>query len=149
MPAMTRNNGWRAPPGVAHSASGLHRQQAVDAASNATFDCISPIDGRLLAKVASCGITRIWNARWLPAQLRGWGLVRAPAGAAQEGCSAAELMQQYRAGTGLAGNAGHGQADQRRAQVDLPASVRCMSWTAEAIDKVYGEVAPTGQMSWG
>src|SRR5262245_49869704 len=26
----------------------------VDAASGETFDCISPIDGRLLAKVASC-----------------------------------------------------------------------------------------------
>ncbi|HBK55104.1 MAG TPA: aldehyde dehydrogenase PuuC, partial [Xanthomonadales bacterium] len=28
--------------------------------------------------------------------------------------------------------------------VDLAATVRCMSWTGEAIDKVYDEVAPTG-----
>ena len=27
--------------------------------------------------------------------------------------------------------------------VDLPASARCLAWYGEAIDKVYGEVAPT------
>jgi len=29
--------------------------QYVDAASGATFDCISPIDGRVLGQVADCG----------------------------------------------------------------------------------------------
>ncbi|MEQ4576523.1 MAG: aldehyde dehydrogenase, partial [Gammaproteobacteria bacterium] len=28
--------------------------------------------------------------------------------------------------------------------VDLAATIRCLSWTAEALDKVYGEIAPTG-----
>ena len=30
--------------------------QPVDAVSGATFDCISPVDGRLLGKVASCDL---------------------------------------------------------------------------------------------
>jgi|SRR5690554_162317 len=29
--------------------------------------------------------------------------------------------------------------------VDLPAAIRCLRWYAEAIDKVYGEVAPTAR----
>src|SRR3546814_3798372 len=33
--------------------------------------------------------------------------------------------------------------------VDLAASVRCMRWTGEAIDKVYDEVAPTGRDELG
>lgn len=28
--------------------------------------------------------------------------------------------------------------------IDLPGTIDCLRWTAEAIDKVYGEIAPTG-----
>ena len=35
----------------------------VDAASGKTFDCLSPIDGRVLAKVAECGAEDINRAR--------------------------------------------------------------------------------------
>ena len=28
--------------------------------------------------------------------------------------------------------------------VDIPAAARCIAWYAEAVDKVYDEVAPTG-----
>ncbi|MEY3068387.1 MAG: hypothetical protein RLZZ456_86, partial [Pseudomonadota bacterium] len=33
--------------------------------------------------------------------------------------------------------------------IDVAASVRCLNWTAEAIDKVYGEIAPTPQHELG
>jgi gamma-glutamyl-gamma-aminobutyraldehyde dehydrogenase len=33
--------------------------------------------------------------------------------------------------------------------IDVAASVRCLTWTAEAIDKVYGEIAPTPQHELG
>jgi acyl-CoA reductase-like NAD-dependent aldehyde dehydrogenase len=33
--------------------------------------------------------------------------------------------------------------------VDIPASARCVEWYAEAIDKIYGEVAPTAASSLG
>ncbi|GIX36612.1 MAG: aldehyde dehydrogenase [Lysobacteraceae bacterium] len=33
--------------------------------------------------------------------------------------------------------------------VDVAATVRCLRWTAEAIDKVYGEIAPTGPEELG
>lgn len=28
---------------------------------------------------------------------------------------------------------------------DVPGAIRCIRWYAEAIDKVYGEIAPTGR----
>jgi gamma-glutamyl-gamma-aminobutyraldehyde dehydrogenase len=37
--------------------------------------------------------------------------------------------------------------DARR--IDLPGVVRCLRWTAEAVDKLYGEVAPTGPHELG
>ncbi|KAG1363070.1 hypothetical protein G6F61_013923 [Rhizopus arrhizus] len=37
--------------------------------------------------------------------------------------------------------------DARR--IDLPGVVRCLSWTAEAVDKLYGEIAPTGPHELG
>src|SRR5690606_23629241 len=33
--------------------------------------------------------------------------------------------------------------------VDIAATIRCFGWTAEALDKVYGEVAPTGNDELG
>ena len=33
--------------------------------------------------------------------------------------------------------------------VDVAASIRCIDWTAEAIDKVFDQVAPTGQDELG
>ena len=46
---------------------------------------------------------------------------------------------------GAARDARHGQADRRFSlSVDIPAAAHCIRWYAEAVDKIYDEVAPTG-----
>lgn len=118
----------------------------VDAVSGATFDCISPVDGRLLAKVASCGAEDVELA--VAAARRsfesGRWSARPPAQRKKVLLRFADLMHQHREELALLETLDMGKPINDAIKVDLSASVRCMSWTAEAIDKVYGEVAPTG-----
>jgi 4-guanidinobutyraldehyde dehydrogenase/NAD-dependent aldehyde dehydrogenase len=60
----------------------------------------------------------------------------------------AQLIEQH-ATNWPAGIAGHGQAGQRRAQRRPGRDHPLHGWTGEALDKVYGEVAPTGQDELG
>ncbi|GMU45046.1 MAG: aldehyde dehydrogenase [Xanthomonadales bacterium] len=120
--------------------------KAVDAASGETFDCISPVDGRLLTRVASCGAEDVERAvvsarrafedgRWS---------ARTPTQRKRVLQKLGELMQQHREELALLETLDMGKPIADALGIDVPASVRCVLWTAEAIDKVYGEVAPTG-----
>jgi len=118
----------------------------VAAASGATFDCVSPIDGRVLARVASTDAadvdlavaaarrafeTGAWSRR--PPRERKQVLLRF-AGLIGEHAEELALLETLDMGKPIADSLA----------VDVPATVRCISWYAEAIDKLYDEVAPTG-----
>jgi len=118
----------------------------VDAASGEVFDCISPIDGRVLTQVSSCAAEDVERA--VAAARRsfesGVWSARPPVQRKRVLQRFAELMQQHREELALLETLDMGKPIGDALAVDVPASVRCMNWTAEAIDKVYGEVAPTG-----
>ena len=118
----------------------------VDAADGRTFDCLSPIDGAVLARVAACGAQDVDRAvavarkafdagRWADAR---------PSQRKKVLQKLAALMQDHADELALLDALDMGKPVGDALNVDVAASVRCMSWTAEAIDKVYGEVAPTG-----
>lgn len=122
-----------------------------DAASGATFDCVSPIDGRLLGKVARCGAADVERAvaaaRRAFADRRWAGL--APAKRKRVLQALARLLEAHAEELALLESLDMGKPVGDALQVDVAASVRCIAWTAEAIDKVYGEVAPTGEDELG
>ena len=116
------------------------------AASGATFDCLSPIDGRLLARVASTDAPDVdravaaarrafeagtWSA--LPPRERKRVLLR---------CAA--LIERDAEELALLETLDMGKPIADSLAVDIPATVRCIAWYAEAVDKIYDEVAPTG-----
>ena len=121
--------------------------QYVDAESGETFTCQSPVDGRVLASVASCdradadiavAVARrtfesgTWSSR-SPNQRKNT-LLRF----ADELESHAEelaLLETLDMGKPVACSLGD----------DVAGGINCMRWTAEAIDKVYDEVAPTSE----
>jgi len=118
----------------------------VAAASGSTFDCVSPIDGRVLAKVASTDVAdvdlavaaarRAFEAgtwRRQPPRERKRVLLRF-----------AELVLEHRDELALLETLDMGKPIADSLAVDIPATVRCITWYAEAIDKLYDEVAPTG-----
>lgn len=115
------------------------------AASKQTFDCLSPIDGRLLAKVASCDLAdanlAVDNARdvfeagtWsqLPPVKRKQVLIRF-----------AELMEENADELALLETLDMGKPIRYSKSVDVMAAARAIRWCGEAVDKIYDEIAPT------
>ncbi len=118
----------------------------VDAASGATFDCHSPIDGRLLGRVAKGGeedIQRAVAAARRSFEAGVWARAK-PAHRKRVMQKFAQLVEAHADELALLESLDMGKPVRDARSVDLAASVRCLNWTAEAIDKVYGEVAPTG-----
>jgi acyl-CoA reductase-like NAD-dependent aldehyde dehydrogenase len=117
----------------------------VAAADGRTFDTVSPRDGSVLASVtrgdardidlAVAAARRAFErgdwAMCSPAD-RGRVLVRL---AALMEARLEELAQLE------ARDTGHPIGDARR--VDVPNAARCFAWYGEAVDKVFGEIAPT------
>ena len=119
--------------------------QRVDALDAQTFACHSPIDHRLLAQVARCQAADVDAAvrsarrafddgRW-----RG----KAPAIRKRILLRFSELITQHKEELALLETLDMGKPIQFSLSVDVPAAARCIAWYAEAIDKVYGEIAPT------
>jgi len=115
------------------------------AASGATFDDLSPINGRVLgaiargekadvdAAVASARVT-FDDARW----------------AGQPPAVRKKLMQRWaekilaaREELALLESLDMGKPIRYALSVDVPSCARCIAWYAEAVDKVYDEIAPT------
>jgi 4-guanidinobutyraldehyde dehydrogenase/NAD-dependent aldehyde dehydrogenase len=119
--------------------------ERVGAASGAVFDCISPIDGKKIADVARCDAVDVDRAvvaaraafedrRWagVAPQQRKATLVRFAALIKEHGQELATLEALDM-----------GKPARAAFEVDISATVKTIAWTAEAVDKIYDEVAPT------
>ena len=118
----------------------------VDAADGARFDCISPVDGRLLAQVADCSVADVDRA--VVAARRSfeaghWSRA-SPVQRKRVLLRLADLVEQHADELALLETLDMGKPVRDARNDDLPGAVRCLRWTAEAVDKVYGEIAPTG-----
>ena len=129
-----------------------HRGQAfidgrfVDAASGRTFDCISPIDGQRLCQVAECAgedVDRAVAAARREFDAGSWSNT-SPVHRKRTLIRFAQLIDQHAEELALLESLDMGKPVDDALSVDVAASVRCMNWTGEAIDKVYDQVAPTG-----
>ena len=138
---------WHARARALHPAGLAVINGALTAArSGATFDCISPIDGRRLAAVAACDAPDIDDAvaAARAAFERGDWADRAPAERKRVLLRFAELVEQASEELALLETLDVGKPIRDSINVDVAATVRCLRWYAEAIDKIYDEVAPTG-----
>ena len=118
----------------------------VDAASGKTFDCISPIDGRVLAKVAESegeDIERAVTAARRSFDAGIWANTK-PTHRKKILIKFAQLIEHYGDELALLESLDMGKPVSDARAVDVGATIRCMAWTGEALDKVYGEVASTG-----
>jgi len=115
------------------------------AASGATFECISPVDGRLLGLVASCDQadadlavkdaratfdSGVWS-RMAPAQ-RKKVMIRFAA-----------LIEQHGEELALLETLDMGKPISDSLSIDVSSAANAIRWSGEAIDKVYDEVAAT------
>ena len=120
--------------------------QRRDAASSETVDCLSPIDGRTLTAVARGGPADIdaavASARAACADARWSG--QSPASRKRVLLRWSELIMASRDELALLETLDMGKPIRHALAVDVPSTARCIAWYAEAVDKVYGEIAPTG-----
>jgi len=118
----------------------------VDAASGATFDCINPSTGKLLARVAagdSEDIDRAVSGARAVFRKGSWANL-APAQRKKTLLRLAELIREHGEELALLETLDMGKPISDSLKVDIPAAARCVQYYAEAIDKVYDQVAPTG-----
>ena len=121
--------------------------QRVHSVSGASFDKHSPIDGRRLGAVARCDAADVDaavrsaraafdSARWsgMPPAARKKLLLRF-----------AEKILAAREELALLETLDMGKPIRDALAVDVPSTARCIGWYAEAVDKVYDEIAPTGR----
>jgi gamma-glutamyl-gamma-aminobutyraldehyde dehydrogenase/4-guanidinobutyraldehyde dehydrogenase/NAD-dependent aldehyde dehydrogenase len=111
-----------------------------------TFDCISPVDGRLLTQVARCGQsdidTAVAAARAAFEDRRWCG--KAPAIRKRILIKFAELIQANGDALALTETLDMGKPVKYAKGVDVNSTANCIRWYGEAVDKVYDEIAPTG-----
>ncbi|UZD65724.1 aldehyde dehydrogenase [Marinobacter sp. AN1] len=115
------------------------------AVSGETFPCISPVDGRQLAQVASCDQADAEQAVIAARQAfeqGGWSRL-APTERKRVLIRFAELIEANGDELALLETLDMGKPIAHSRAVDVPATARTIRWTAEAIDKVYGELAAT------
>jgi len=133
-------------------ASALHFRTAAfidgkyrPAVSGETFDCINPATGKVIAQVASCGKRDVEAA--VASARRAfedghWSRM-APASRKKVLLRFSELIRKHREELALTETLDMGKPISDSLKIDIPAAARCIAWYAEAIDKVYDEIAPT------
>ena len=123
--------------------------QRRDAVSGETFACMSPINGRRLADVARGAVADVDAAvasaratfedgRWAskPPAVRKRLLLRF-----------ADKILAARDELALLETLDMGKPIQHSLSVDVPSTARCIAWYAEAVDKIYDQIAPTGRQA--
>jgi acyl-CoA reductase-like NAD-dependent aldehyde dehydrogenase len=116
------------------------------ARSGATFDDRSPIDGRLLVAVAAGDASDIDAAVSAARRAFEEGVWSQQSPAARKAVLLrfAERVEQATEELALLDTLDMGKPIRDSLSIDVPATVRCLRWYAEAIDKLYDEIAPTG-----
>ncbi|MGF7162753.1 acyl-CoA reductase-like NAD-dependent aldehyde dehydrogenase [Rhodoligotrophos appendicifer] len=116
----------------------------VDAASGKTFDCISPIDGRVLTKVAACDkedVDRAVKAGRAAFESGKWSNI-APRKRKKILQKFAALVEQHKDELALLETLDMGKPISESLNSDMGGVVNCMEWFAESVDKIYDELAP-------
>lgn len=116
-----------------------------EAVASGSFECHSPIDGRLLAHVASCDAVDADRAVSSARQAFESGIwaKQAPAKRKAVLIRLADLLEQHKEELALLETLDMGKPINDALRIDIPAAARSLRWSAEAIDKAYDEVAPT------
>lgn len=118
----------------------------VDALSGKTFETINPATGAVIAHVAECDTADVNLAVAIARRAfedGHWSRMD-PSGRKAVMLKLADLVRENLVELALLDSLDMGKLVQDAATVDVPGSAHFFQWYAEAIDKVYDEVAPTG-----
>lgn len=118
----------------------------VDAIDGDRFDCVNPATGKVLTTVASCksaDVDAAVAAARKAFEAGHWSRM-SPDGRKSILLRLAELIRENLVELALLDSLDMGKLVTDAATIDAPGSAYFFQWYAEAIDKIYDEVAPTG-----
>jgi acyl-CoA reductase-like NAD-dependent aldehyde dehydrogenase len=119
--------------------------RSVDAASGKTFPTENPANGKRLAQIAECGtedVERAVRAARASFEKGAWSR-RPPAERKHVLLHFAELVERHAGELALLDTVEAGKPVVDTIGIDLPDTVHCFRWHAEAIDKVNDQVTST------
>jgi len=114
--------------------------------TEATFDSVGPRDGQVVASFPACGsddVDRAVRAARVAFDDGRWRDL-APSRRKAVLLRFAELVEEHRDELALLETLDTGKPIGDTTSVDAPSAATTLRWYAEAVDKLYGEVAPTG-----
>ena len=123
--------------------------RSVDAASGKTFSTENPANGKTIARIAECDVEdveRAVGAARASFEKGSWSR-RPPAERKHVLLRFAELVERHADELALLDTIEAGKPVVDTVGIDLPDTVHCFRWHAEAIDKLYDQVAPTGPVN--
>ncbi|WP_432698042.1 aldehyde dehydrogenase [Marinobacterium sp. YM272] len=121
------------------------------AASGETFPAINPTTEEQLTELASCDepdIDAAVKAARAAFKAGDWSRA-APAERKRILLKLADLMQEHFDEFALLDTLDMGKGIAEMTGIDVPDSIDCLRWSAECIDKIYGEIAPTKATTLG
>jgi acyl-CoA reductase-like NAD-dependent aldehyde dehydrogenase len=119
--------------------------QFVSALSGETFDCVNPSTETVLAKVSSTDSADVDVAVAAAGKAFKSGVwsKMAPRDRKNIMLKWADLLAQHQDEFAVLDTLYMGKSISEMVGIDIPDSIDCIRWTAEGIDKLYGEIAPT------
>ena len=125
--------------------------QFVDAASGKTFESINPANGAELTQVAECGEQDVNRAVAAARRAFESGVWRnmSPQDRKRVMLRFADLIDDFSEEIALLETLDVGKPISDSMVVDAPGAAKCVRWYAEAIDKLYDEIAPTPHSQLG
>ncbi len=118
----------------------------VPAASGKTFERINPANGKVLARVALCDkedVDRAVKAARAAFDKGTWSRL-SPSERKRVLARFADLIDRHATELALLETLDMGKPIRDSSKIDIPLSAGCIRWYAEAVDKLYDEIAPTG-----
>jgi 4-(gamma-glutamylamino)butanal dehydrogenase len=125
--------------------------QFVDAADGATFDTLAPATGQIVAQVAACSaadVDRAVTAARTAFNSGQWSR-RAPAERKATLLRLADLLESHSDELAAIESVDAGKPITDCRTFDIPDVLNTLRWYAEATDKVFGKVSPTGPAHLG
>lgn len=117
----------------------------VQATSGETFDSLNPATGEIIGRVAACGAVdvdvAVRSARAAFEDGRWSG--KSPAERKAVLLALARLIVAHGEELALTESLDMGKPIRDASTIDIPGAADAFAWYAEAIDKIYGEIAPT------
>jgi gamma-glutamyl-gamma-aminobutyraldehyde dehydrogenase len=123
----------------------------VDAEGEATFDDLDPATGKVLIKVAACSEADVDRAVRVAREAfedGAWSRLE-PSARKRILLRFADLVAEHAAEIALLDSVDAGKPITDCEDLDLPDVVNNIRWHAEAIDKVFGKISPTGEGNLG